>query len=172
MKLEEFKYVILPLKDKLFRMALRIIRNQDEAEDIVQDVMIKVWNMGEEWTGIDNSEAYCCTMTRHLALQRLALKENRNGRLQADDYNRSGTETPGEAMEKDERMRLLRKLINGLPDKQRHVVQLRDVEGMSYLEIARTLEITEDQVKTNLFRARQEIKGWFLKIDRYGLRKN
>lgn len=172
MKLEEFKCTILPLKDKLFRMALRITRSRDEAEDIVQDVMVKVWNMGDGWTGIDNSEAYCCTMTRNLAFQRLALKENRNDELQADDYNRSGCETPGEVMEKEERIRLLRKLIDGLPDKQRQVMQLRDIEGMSYLEIAQMLGITEDQVKINLFRARKEIKEWFLKIDSYGLQKS
>ena len=172
MEVGEFKNTVLPLRDKLFRMALRIVRSKGEAEDIVQDVMMKVWNMGKEWDVVDNKEAYCCTIVRNLALSRMELKENRNRELNVDYDDRKDTDSLCEAIEKEELLRLLRKLIDSLPEKQRTVMQLRDVEGMSYQEIAQVMQITEEQVKINLFRARREIKEWFLKIANYGIRKN
>jgi RNA polymerase sigma-70 factor (ECF subfamily) len=61
------------------------------------------------------------------------------------------------------------RLINELPERQRLMVQLRDIEGKNYKEIATALGLTEDQVKVNLFRARQKIKEQYLQIDEYGL---
>lgn len=80
-----------------------------------------------------------------------------------------GGELPNESVEREERLGMLDKLIARLPEPQRVVVQLRDVEGMSYREIARVLEVSEEWVKVNLFRARRVIKGLFLKIENYGL---
>lgn len=172
MEVEEFKKTILPLRDKLFRVGLRIVRSRSEAEDIVQDVMMKVWDMREEWEGVANKEAYCMTMARNLAFSRIELKENQNVGLDVNYEDRKAADSPAEVVEKEEHLRLLRKLINDLPEKQRSVMQLRDIEGMSYQEIEQILQITEEQVKVNLFRARREIKEWFLKIENYGIREN
>ena len=68
MRITEFKNQILPLRDKLFRLALRITQNPAEAEDIVQEVMLRRWNCREEWTKIESKEAYCCTMNRKIVL--------------------------------------------------------------------------------------------------------
>ena len=59
--------------------------------------------------------------------------------------------------------------MNDLPEKQRSIMQLRDIEDKSYKEIATLLKLTEEQVKVNLFRARQKVKQWFTNIDNYGL---
>ena len=77
--------------------------------------------------------------------------------------------TPDRAYEQDEQLRLVHHLINELPEKQRTIVQLRDIEGKSYKEIADVLQLTEEQVKVNLFRARQRIKLKYSEIDNYGL---
>ena len=76
---------------------------------------------------------------------------------------------PHEHLEQTERMSILHRLINGLPEKQRTIMQLRDVEGMEYKEIARMLGITEEQVKVTLFRARQKVRQRYCEIDGYGL---
>ena len=64
---------------------------------------------------------------------------------------------------------LVHQLIDELPEKQRQIMQMRDIEEKSYKEIAETLDITEEQVKINLFRARQKVKQGFLKLNSYGL---
>ena len=57
-----FRNDILPLKDKLYRLALRITLNSAEAEDVVQDTMIRVWNKRDEWPQFESIEAYCCLL--------------------------------------------------------------------------------------------------------------
>ena len=169
MELEEFKSTVLPLRDKLFRIAFCVTRSREEAEDVVQDVMLKVWDNSGGWEEVKSVEAYCCMMTRNMSLGRLALKGNHTEELNGEQVSEGTAELPNERMEKEESLRTLRKLIARLPEAQRMVVQLRDVEGMSYQEIARTLEVSEEWVKVNLFRARREIKGLYLKIENYGL---
>ena len=169
MALEEFKSTVLPLRDKLFRIAFCITRSREEAEDVVQDVMLKVWDRPETWKEVDSTEAYCCRMARNISLGRLALKGNHTEELNGQQVSVGRADLPNERVEKEESLGMLRKLIARLPEAQRMVVQLRDVEGMSYQEIARVLEVSEEWVKVNLFRARKEIKGLFLKIENYGL---
>jgi RNA polymerase sigma-70 factor (ECF subfamily) len=66
-------------------------------------------------------------------------------------------------------MKIIHRLIDGLPEKQRLIMQLRDIEGESYKDIAKVLQLTEEQVKVNLFRARQKVKQRYIEIDEYGL---
>lgn len=169
MELEEFKSTVLPLRDKLFRIAFCITRSREEAEDVVQDVMLKVWDRPGNWKEVDSTEAYCYRMARNISLGRLALKGNHTEELNGQQVSVGRADLPNERVEKEESLGMLRKLIARLPEAQRMVVQLRDVEGMSYQEIARVLEVSEEWVKVNLFRARKEIKGLFLKIENYGL---
>ena len=161
-----FRDNILPLKDKLFRLALRITFDRAEAEDIVQDVMLKVWR--DEKGKVENLAAYCYTMARNLALNRLGLKDNRSKELEGA-YEQEVQEQPLENIIRTEKMKLLYRMIDGLPGLQRDVVQLRDMEGLSYRDIAKTLQVTEEQVKVNLFRARKKIKTWILNMVNYGL---
>ena len=64
-----FRNDILPLKDKLFRLALRITFNRAEAEDVVQETLIRVWNKRDEWPQFGSIEAYCLTVARNLAIR-------------------------------------------------------------------------------------------------------
>lgn len=153
-----FRDDILPLKDKLFRLALRITFNRAEAEDIVQDALIKVWSKREEWAQLESIEAYCLTVVRNLAIDRSQKKEAQNLELTPETQEMPDALTPESQMERNEQFRLVHRLINELPEKQRTIVQLRDIEGKSYREIADVLGVTEEQVKVNLFRARQRIK--------------
>ena len=164
-----FRDDILPLKDKLFRLALRITFDRAEAEDIVQDTLIRVWNKRDEWGQMDSVEAYCLTVARNLAIDRSQKMEARNVELTPETQEMPDASVPDRQMEQDEQVSIVHRLINGLPEKQRSIIQLRDIEGKSYKEIAEILQLTEEQVKVNLFRARQRIKTKYNEINNYGL---
>ena len=164
-----FRDDILPLKDKLFRLALRITFDRAEAEDVVQDTMIRVWNKREEWTQFGSIEAYCLTVAKNLAIDRSQKKEAQNVELTPEMEEESEASGPYDQLINKERMSIIHRLINELPEKQRLIMQLRVIEGESYKEIAKILNLTEEQVKVNLFRARQKVKQRYLEIDEYGL---
>ena len=164
-----FRNDILPLKDKLYRLALRITLDSAEAEDVVQDTMIRVWNKRDEWPQFDSIEAYCMTVARNLAIDRSRKMEVQNVELTPEVREMPDTLTPYEQLAQDEQMGIIHRLVNELPEKQRTIMQLRDIEGKGYKEIASILQITEEQVKVNLFRARQKIKQRYTEIEDYGL---
>ena len=170
MKKVSFRNDVLPLKNELFRLALRITLNRAEAEDIVQDTLIKVWNRREEWNAIDSIEAFSLTVCRNLSLDRIKKKGNDNDSL--EDVKAAeplASSNPQDRMIQTDKVRLIRQIVDGLPEKQRSCMQLRDFEGKTYKEIAGVLDISEEQVKVNIFRARQTVKQKFLKLDNYGL---
>lgn len=173
MKIENFRYDLLPLKDKLFRLALRITLHRQEAEDIVQDTLLKVWAKRHELAHVESLEAYCLTVCRNLALDRIALKDNQAERLEAHENGVCHTPdlapTADERMENDERMQWVARLFSQLPEKQRSVMQLRDIEGLTVAQTAAVMHISEADVKTTLCRARQTIREQFKKIENYGL---
>jgi RNA polymerase sigma-70 factor (ECF subfamily) len=161
----------LPLKNKLFRLAFRITLNSGEAEDVVQDTMIRVWKNRDQWPEIESIEAYCLTVCRNLALDRSAKKDARTLELQPEDSEPIGSTAPNphDELVQQERLRLVHNLLNKLPEAQRTVLHLRDIEGRSYKEIATVMNTTEEWVKVNLFRARQKIRQQYKDIDEYGL---
>ena len=158
-----------PLKDKLFRLALRITLDRAEAEDVVQDTMIRVWNKRDEWKQFESIEAYCLIVAKNLAIDRSQKKEAQNVELTLDMAEEVDLSGPYEQLVNDERMKIIHRLINELPEKQRLIMQLRDIEGESYKDIAKVLHLTEEQVKVNLFRARQKVKQQYIEIEEYGL---
>ena len=171
MKEISFQNDVLPLKNKLFRLALRITLNREEAEDVVQDTLIKVWNARDRWLELDSIEAYSLTIARNLSLDRIKKMENQNDSLEEQNTERldENTSTPSERMIQKDKLDIVKNIIDELPEKQRSCLQLRDIEGKPYKEIADILCITEDQVKVNIFRARQTVKQRFQQFDRYGL---
>lgn len=164
-----FREDILPLKDKLFRLALRITFDRAEAEDIVQDTLIRVWNKREEWQQMDSIEAYCLTIARNLAIDRSQKMKSQNLELTPETQEMPDAKMPDQLMEQNEQLSIIHRLINELPEKQRSILQLRDIEGKNYKEIAVILGLTEEQVKVNLFRARQRIRLKYNEINDYGL---
>lgn len=164
-----FRNDILPLKDKLFRLALRITLDRAEAEDVVQDTMIRVWNKRDEWSQFDSVEAYCLIVAKNLAIDRSQKKDAQNVELTPEMEEEPDSSGPHDQLVNEERMNLIHQLVNELPEKQRLIMQLRDIEGESYKQIATILHLTEEQVKVNLFRARQKVKQRYLEIDEYGL---
>jgi RNA polymerase sigma-70 factor (ECF subfamily) len=167
----DFRTDVLPLKNELYRLALRITLNHAEAEDVVQETMLKVWNRRERWDEIESIEAFCLTICRNLALDKQKRMDNQSQALD-DSYDppdNSYAANPEEYAMQEDRIRLIRQLIDQLPEKQRSCMQLREFEGKSYKEIAQVMDISEEQVKINIFRARQTIKQRYIKSEQYGL---
>ena len=164
-----FRNDILPLKDKLFRLALRITLDRAEAEDVVQDTMIRVWNKRDEWQQFESVETYCLIVAKNLAIDRSQKKDAQNVELTPEMAEEADTSGPYDRLVNNERMKIIHRLIDELPEKQRLIMQLRDIEGESYKDIAKVLQLTEEQVKVNLFRARQKVKQRYIEIDEYGL---
>lgn len=166
MKQISFQSDVLPLKNELFRMALRITQNREEAEDVVQETMIKVWNRREQWPQLESIEAFCLTICRHLALDKVRRMDNQAQSLgdDIDPTDHSHNANPEQVAIMNDRAQLVRRLISELPERLRTCMQLRDIEGKSYRDIATILDMTEQQVKVNIFRARQSVREKFSKI--------
>ena len=169
MKTISFQTDILPLKNELFRLALRITQNRFEAEDVVQETMLKVWKGRSEWDKIDNIEAYCLTVCRNLSLDKMRHMDNQvqNIEQESEPADQSYSANPEEQAVQHDRLQLVRQLISQLPEKQRTCMQLRDIEGKSYRDIANIIGISEEQVKVNIFRARQTIRERFQKAENF-----
>ncbi len=157
-----FQQQIFPVRNKLYRFALRITGSIHEAEDVVQDVLTKAWKTSEEPDAagqIRNWEAWCMTLTHNRSLDR---NRSRNVRRTSDleivpEFT-SATDSPAVTLEQNDTIQRVKNLMQQLPEKHRLVMHLRDIEEMTYDEIAQTLEISLDQVKTNLHRARKAIR--------------
>ncbi|MCH3981820.1 MAG: RNA polymerase sigma factor [Prevotella sp.] len=170
MKKISFRNDVLPLKNQLYRLALRITLDSTDAEDIVQETLIKVWDKRESWESIESIEAFSLTICRNLALDHIKRQDHQNDSLDDSTDNKPDqSSNPDEQMIQRDRINLVKRLVDQLPEKQRSCMQLRDFEGKSYKEIAQVLGITEEQVKVNIFRARQTVKNRFKEYDNYGL---
>lgn len=166
----DFRRDILPLKDRLYRLALRITLSQQEAEDVVQDTLIKLWNRRDTWNEIQSIEAFAMTMCRNIALDHLKLYDNRNASLDTLMIDRPDrAHSPLESLQHTDSLERVRAIMNSLPEKQRTCMQLRDFEGKSYTEIAEILSFSEEQVKINIFRARKTVKEIFEKQENFGV---
>ena len=168
MSLEVFKQRILPMKDKLFRFAFRLLQNVQEAEDAVQDVMAGVWAKRDQWPQWQSMEAYCMTATRNNCLDRLRKKrlvpvqEEKGLQVSSQDKD------PYEKMMGKEIVHRIRKCMQELPGNQQMVVRLREMDGFSYIEIGEILGMSMEQVKINLFRGRNAIKKLIIKEEEHG----
>jgi RNA polymerase sigma-70 factor (ECF subfamily) len=160
MKQDKFRSEILPVVDKLFRLALSITGNKQDAEDVVQDTLFKIWKKRNEWNSIGNLEAYCFRSARNIAIDKISLKANQQETLN-EIYDIPEKMNIQEQIEQEEQIVMLENFIRKLPEKQRTIFQLREIEDLTYKEIAEVMNISEEQVKVNLFRARQKIKEFF-----------
>ena len=159
MKELSFRNDVLPLKDRLFRLAMRITLVREDAEDMVQETLIRLWKSMQEGTQIDNLEAFALTVCRNLCLDYMARREQQNVAFDEELHDRpDATRSPYDDIVRSEQSARLNALINTLPEKQRTAMQLRDIEGRTYRETADIMQISESDVKVNIFRARRAVR--------------
>ncbi len=175
----DFRTDILPLKNGLFRLALRITLNRAEAEDVVQETMLRVWSRRDKWGEIESIEAFCMRICRNLALDKVKRAGSKTLSIDGKAPPETGVAEGGEdtslaanpqrQAERQDSIAIVRRIIDSLPEKQRTIIHLREIEGKAYKEIAAMLDISEEQVKVGLFRARQTIKQRYTETENYGL---
>jgi len=172
MMLEAFKSEVLPLKNKLFRFAYSFLNDHDLSREVVQETMIKVWEKRAEVDAIKNLEAWCMTLTRNFALDKLRSKHHKTVALH-DDYELEYSEqSPYQLTEMGNTMEVIDKIVESLPLKQKETFQLRDIEGFSYQEISEITAYNINDVKVSIFRARKTIRTSLLKLYTHGLEKS
>ena len=169
MNAEQYEAVFYKMKDKLYRYALRFVKDGEAAEDVVQDVMYKLWQKRQEADGIDNLEAWLMVLTRNRSLD--ILRKNKDNQVNIDEaYTVSDTAPiPDKQMENADLMEQLKLCLNQLPEKQRTIFHLREIEQMTYEEICTSTGFTLDDVKVSLFRARKHIQRMLSKINTFGI---
>jgi RNA polymerase sigma-70 factor (ECF subfamily) len=153
-----FRTTVLPLSDRLFRLALRITMNRAEAEDVVQDTLMKVWEQRKEWEQIKNLEAFAIATCRNRALDIVKRAGRNTASLEVVDKRQHTADNGLQSLEAREQISLVRQIMDELPELQRTIMVLRDIEGKTYQEIAEALDISETQVKVYLHRARTKVK--------------
>jgi RNA polymerase sigma-70 factor (ECF subfamily) len=168
MSLQTFTNEVLPLKDKLYRFSLRIVKDSQEAEDIVQDIMVKVWDKREDWTNWSSIEAMCMTMTRNLSIDRTRSKHKKLTEIPEGFDFVEGSASPEQEASSRDMLNHIGKIIDKLPEKQKSIIQLREIEGYTYQEISDLLNVPISQVKVSVHRARIFLKKELLKSSGYG----
>ncbi len=159
MEVQEFNMLFAQLTDKLFRMAKSILRDTDEAKDTLQDLQLKLWEKRDVLKNADNKNAFTLRTMRNLCIDNLR-KRRYSEELTPDlEYH---SPSPMQQLETNDMAKHIITLINKLPEIQRSVIRMRDVEEMEIPEIAYVMDLTENAVCTNLSRARAKIRTQIL----------
>lgn len=168
----DFKTNILPVSKKLLRFAAHFLKDEDEAKDVVQDVFLKLWQKRDELENVENIEAYAMRMTRNRCLDVIRANKTIPINAETDRKIKEKTVDVHEQIEYTESANQIKKLINKLPDLQRKVMHMRDIQQFSYDEIAEITELQLNAIRVNLSRARKKVRDEFLKLDRNGNQQN
>jgi RNA polymerase sigma-70 factor (ECF subfamily) len=171
MQQQEFLNIISPFKDKVFRIAKRLLVSSEEAEDATQEVLIRLWNKKDGLNKYNSVEALAVTMTKNYCLDQLKSKRAGNLKLVHSNYSDREAGIDKQVEDKDS-WNWVEKIMNDLPKQQRLIVQMRDVEEYEFSEIARALEMNETAVRVALSRARKTIKEKLVEKHNYGISPN
>ena len=158
---------ILPASDGMYRYALSILHEPETAKDAVQDCLTKIWSIRKELEKIEKINAWAFRIVRNRCIE--ILRINRYADLDEKVVNMRYAGMVEEQIITNNFMSLMKQVLKSLPRKQQEVFHLREVEGLSYLDIAETCDLTESDVKVSIHRARKKVKEAMLKIDAYGL---
>ncbi|MFA5417807.1 MAG: RNA polymerase sigma factor [Bacteroidales bacterium] len=167
MSKELFDTHIIPVQNKMYRYALSILKTPDNAHDVVQECLLKIWKKRHMIATIDNPESWVMRITRNQCYD--WVKVNRFHLADMHPMDQADTFNTDENLLMSDRQSWLKRIIGELPAKHREVFHLREVEELSYQEIADILSLTLAEVKISLFRTREKIKVTITKIDAYGL---
>lgn len=168
MNQSDFLNSVLPFKDKVFRLAKRLLVSSEEAEDATQELYFKLWKNREKIAEYKNVEAFAMTMTKNYCFDRLKSKQASNLTLVHSNYKEKDTSLDKQ-MEYQDSVSQVHKLIEKLPEKQKLVIQLRDIEEYDFEEIGKMLDLKPTAVRVALSRARKTIREELVKQHNYGI---
>jgi RNA polymerase sigma-70 factor (ECF subfamily) len=164
----EFLQITTPFKDKVFRLAKRLLISKEEAEDATQEVLSKLWSKNDSLFNLGSVEAFAMTMTKNYCLDQLKSKRAANVKISHDNFTDKSPRLD-KIVEDGDSLNWVEKIINQLPEQQKIVVQMRDVEQYEFAEIAQILQMNETAIRVALSRARKTIRENIAKIHSYGI---
>lgn len=156
MTTEEFKNTVIPFSRKLYPMLFRILKNEEETRDALQDLMVKLWDKRNDLVQCTNQTAYIITMAKNHSFD--LLKKKRPQRISEHEEHKLQNLATESGMEIKERFEHVRLAIAGLPEKYREVIRLRDIDGFEFDEISEMTGYEVPYIRVILSRARQKVK--------------
>lgn len=170
MDLKEFKTVVLPLRDNLLRYARQLTHHVEDAEDAVQETLIRLWNRRDELEQYQSIDAFATTLTRNICID---MWRSRRATVDfADAFAEQMTdETPEQLLEIEDEMRLMHDIIDMLPTLQRTILRMKDVEAYETDEIAAITGCTPEAIRKNLSRARKRVREVYLQVVQEKIRR-
>lgn len=170
MNQNEFLTVVLPFKDKLFRLAKRLLVSTEEAEDATQEVLVKLWTKSDNLQTYKSTEAMAMTMTKNYCLDQLKAKRSGNMQLVHTNYT-DGAAGVEQTVEDTDSLEWVNKIMLQLPEQHRVIIQLRDIEQYDFDEMAEILKMSESAIRVALSRARKTIRENMTKTHNYGMER-
>ena len=170
----DFNDLVRQLNRNLYGYAFRILRNQEEAEDAVQEVFIKLWKLGDKLNDYNSIGALAITLIINFCIDKLRKRKHQiQEEHDRQDINNDDSASPFEIMESRESADILHHIINNLPNIYKDVIQLREIDGLSYEEIAGKTEQNINTLRVTLSRARKMIRDEFNKYqyERRGIKE-
>lgn len=164
----DFVQIINPFRDKLFRLAKRLLVSTEEAEDATQEVLAKLWNKNNSLNKYNSIEALAMKITKNYCLDQLKSKRASNLPITHNNY-KDQQSTAEQKTEVNDCLQWVEKIINQLPEQQRILIQLRDVEQYEYAEIAQIVNMTESAIRTTLSRTRKTIREKMQQKNNHGI---
>ena len=164
MNADEFRQAFLPLHARLYRAAYALLGNAEDAEDIVQEAYLKLWNKRDDLDIRSNAPAYCVAIVRNLCFNLMQTKRYHSEEPLSEHLDWGGTDNPELQLERRDEQAQLKALIASLPRQQRNVLWLRDVNECSFEEIEQATGLNAINIRVTLFRARKRIKEQFNRI--------
>ena len=168
MNQSDFLKVVLPFKDKVFRLAKRLLVSTEEAEDATQELLFKLWKSKEKLADYNNVEAFAMTMTKNYCFDRLKSKQASNLTLVHSNYKEKETSLD-KKLEYRDSVNQVHLLIEKLPEQQKIIIQLRDIEQYDFEEICKMVDMKPTAVRVALSRSRKTIRQELIKKHTYGV---
>lgn len=159
-----FKQLLLPLYPRLQRVALRLLGNAEDAEDMVQEVYMKLWSKRDALPDVQDVEAYCVTLTKNMCIDRLRMAEVEKEDVDEVPTMLAATDDVEAQVERRDAVEQVKQIIETLPEHQQQVITLRDMEDCSFEEIVEQTGLTAVNIRMLLSRARKTIRERYKKL--------
>lgn len=170
MTTEEFKNKVIPFSRKLYPMLFRILKNEEETRDALQELMVKLWNKRNDLDKCSSQSAYIIVMAKNYSFD--LLKKKRPVIIgSTEEHKILNLKADGLSAETKEKYDQVHAVIQNLPQKYRTVIQLRDIDGFTFDEMKEMTGLEVTNLRVILSRARQKVKEEVEKIYDYDTTK-
>lgn len=169
---KEFKTLVLPLSNKLLHFAIKLLKDEETARDVTQEVFLKLWQTREKLNKVENIEAFAMRMVRNKCFDIYRSKRSFSISEDLFEVKNEDEHYLDRDLELSEDAQMVKQLIKELPDIQQKVIRMRDMQQFEYEEIAEATGLKVNAIRVNLSRARKKIKDELLKQHGYGLERD